>query len=201
MSLSSYLKSSPKTHLIFDFDNTLFRLHLPWHRWDERMRKDLIDLDQSIYQTYLDSHKDDSAFVIGISQLQNDYVKKHGQKALDVITKNNQEFEVNDQTGVTPNQHLVDFILHNSKYSYSLWSTNTSHAIIPVLDQHGLTPTFNHIITRNEVTFVKPDPQGFVEFIHDSRTPVSQYLMIGDSSADQQAAKNAGIDFYQVTMD
>lgn len=53
---------------------------------------------------------------------------------------------------------------------------------------------FNKIITANDVFFVKPNPEGF-SLINGFEENKSKFLMIGDSNADLNVAKAAGIDF------
>ena len=199
MLLQEFLEKNPKTHLIFDFDNTLFRLHLPWAEWDKRIRHQLKSLDSKTYEQYERGRAGEADFVLGLSELQNHYVKNFGKKALNLFLANNEQFETEDQTGVSINQELVDFI-SNNQYTYHLWSSNTKAAITPILEQYHLTDTFTTTVTRNDVDLLKPDPEGFNQHIYDNNTDKSEYLMIGDSQSDKGAASASGIDFYLVSF-
>ena len=45
----------------------------------------------------------------------------------------------------------------------------------------------------------KPDPQGFNKIINQNNQPHDDFLMVGDSMSDHQAAINANIDFFHIS--
>ncbi|MBI2011518.1 hypothetical protein HYS91_02000 [Candidatus Daviesbacteria bacterium] len=93
MNLKKYLIEKSKTHLIFDFDETLIYLQLPWYRWEERIKKELISMDKSIYQEYKKRK-------ITLSELMNKYVEKFGVKSRDLFIKNAKSFENANLEGI-----------------------------------------------------------------------------------------------------
>lgn len=190
LDLKDYLKTHPKTYLIFDLDETLVNLNLPFNLLDPDIKDFLVKLDPKIYQQYQNSR-------ITVSQMENAYITKYPHSRATII-KNRAKFEAENITDVTVNQSLVDFIKQAKGYQFFLWSSNMRHTVKVVLVKIGILKKFTRLITRNDVNFLKPDPEGFSQ-IKDPQIPKENYLMIGDNDLDCQAARAAGIDFYLET--
>ncbi|MCX6730468.1 MAG: HAD hydrolase-like protein [Candidatus Roizmanbacteria bacterium] len=78
-----------------------------------------------------------------------------------------------------------------------MWTCNTTFVAETVLKNELLFPLFEKVVTQTDVALIKPEAEGFYTF-YNADEPLSSYLMIGDSLADETAAKTAGIDFYKV---
>lgn len=190
MKLTDYLKTSKKTHLIFDFDETMLQLVLPWEDVLKNIKKEIVPLDKKTYEDYGQGK-------ISYSSLQNKYVKRFGKKILDVFNKNTKEFEKVKLKGVNLNHELMDFIKNLSGYEMFIWSSNTRSTIERLLKNYGIYKKFKKIVCREDVEFVKPEIDGF-DLFHNKKTPKEKYLFIGDSMNDKLAAEKIGIDFYFV---
>lgn len=191
MSLTEYLASHPKTHLIFDFDETLFWLVLEWDRFFEAMEKELAPIDQELYD-------DLAAGKRSLSGTLNAYVEAYGTKAKQIITSMSVRFEEDHLLRVVPNPELVDFVAANrDKFSMSIWTSNTSRIVEKVLAEHGLTGIFTRIASQLEILMLKPYADGF-RYLAQSGVSKGSYLMIGNSNADEEAAKAAGIDYFHI---
>lgn len=190
MNLSSYLKTSRKTHLIFDFDETLFRLILPWEKWEESIKDQLINLDKQIYEDYIKGK-------ISLNGLQNKYVLKFGNKAKELMNKANIDFETKYFKDVIPNKELLEFVKQTRNCKLFIWSSNTKYVIKKVLKSYGIGNRFDKLITRLEVDMLKPDLEGFYK-IYNPQIPKSKYLFVGDTDDDRNAAKRSKIDFFLI---
>lgn len=193
LSLLTYIKKYKKTHLIFDFDETLFKLLLPEERDSHfaEIKDVLINLDQELYLKYIQGNA-------GWGETQNAFVKKYGKKIVNHIKENNIVFETTKLRGFTINHDLIDFVKSQSQnYEMYIWSSNTKKVIIPILKEFGLGGSFKKIITRDVVNFIKPIPEGF-QHINNSKVPLKKYLLIGDSWKDKLAAENIGIDYFEI---
>lgn len=188
MTLSQHLKTRKKTHLIFDFDSTLAHPILPWDLWEENIKDQLTKIDNSIYKKYQNNQ-------INLSQLENAYVKKD-PKLVALMIKNSLKFEAKYLKEVVPNKELVNFVKNARNYQKFVWSSNTRPTIEKVLRKFKIFKKFKKIIARQDVDFLKPEPEGFFQ-IYDPKVPKSKYLYIGNNRYDEQAASAAGIDFYQ----
>ena len=72
--------------------------------------------------------------------------------------------------------------------------TNKPAAFVPaILDDLGLAPYFSDVIGGDTLPTNKPDPQGLLSLLEKYQLTSSQLLMVGDSSNDILAAKNAKV--------
>jgi HAD superfamily hydrolase (TIGR01549 family) len=188
MNLAEYIKTNNKTHVIFDFDATLFLLVLPWANWKEGLKKELIKIDASIWDEY-------ESGSLNIAGLQNKYLKNHGQTVRDFMNNHCESFEMESLEHYEPNTDLLNTLNELDYVHKYVWSSNAQPVIKLVLDETGLADKFERIVSRQDVDFIKPMPDGF-NLIHDKKVDKSKYLMVGDSSHDRGAAEAAGIDFY-----
>src|SRR5262245_3273976 len=116
MTLEQYLNEHKKTHLIFDFDETLGWLILPWDKWDDKIRDHLVPLDADIYERF-------EKGLINLSELQNEYIHKFSQTKK-LIIDHETYFETTFLKEVRPNLELIEFIQKHENYTYYLWSSN-----------------------------------------------------------------------------
>lgn len=191
MTLPGYLARHLKTHLIFDFDETLFWLVLDWDRFFEAMEKELAPLDRTLYD-------DLAAQKRSLTGTLNAYVETYGIKAKQIITNMSVRFEEAHLQDVIPNPALVDFVsAHRDKYRMSIWTSNTSRIVEKVLEEHKLSGVFSRVASQLEVMMLKPYGDGF-RYLAQSGIPKDRYLMIGNSQADAEAAKAVGIDYFHI---
>ena len=94
---------------------------------------------------------------------------------------------------------LINFIKSTQGYKMSIWSSNSRPIVKKVLQKVGILAKFEKLITREDVKFLKPEADGFNK-IWDDKIPKSQYLFIGNSEADQEAAHKAQIDFFKISF-
>ncbi|HEX7963895.1 MAG TPA: HAD family phosphatase [Candidatus Saccharimonadales bacterium] len=186
-SLADYIEAHNKTHLIFDFDGTLAYMDIPWSERGEAFRDELRELDEELWLKY-DKR--------GGTLFSNDLVRKHGKKGLDILLKHAPLFEMQHKERFIRNEELLrDVENFKDTYRMYIWSSNSRQLVEWVLEANGMQDWFDKIVTRNDVRYLKPNPEGFLH-IYDPDVPEERYLLIGDSSYDEGAAQAAGIDFY-----
>ena len=188
MTLTEYIKVNNKTHIIFDFDATLFLLVLPWANWKEGLKIELVKIDATIWDEY-------ESGSLNIAGLQNKYLNNHGQTVRDFMNNHSASFEMESLEQYKPNTDLISTLNELNHVHKFVWSSNALPVIQMVLEETGLVDKFEKIVTRQDVEFIKPSPDGFYK-IYDESVPKSAYLMVGDSSHDRGGAEAAGIDFY-----
>ncbi len=188
MSLGQYLKTHKKTHLIFDLDETILELILPWEDWENPIEDELRKIDMYLLKEYRERK-------IGLNQFQNSIIEKHSE-AKKLIIKNNEDFE-KQLKDIRINKELADFIKSSKLFKLYIWSSNSESTIEKVLKKIEIFQKFQKIVSRNNVTFLKPNPEGF-GLIWDKKTPKGKFLFIGDSANDKQVSESIGIDYYQV---
>lgn len=183
--LQQLVLNTPKKHLIFDFDETIFTLDLPWHLYYEEMDRRLHQLDSSLPETK------------SINDLENMAVKKLGNVAQQVRWKYSQEFEAEQLKGVKELTDLTNFIKENTgKYRFYLWTSNMRTTVEPILTQYNMLSVFTKLATKGDVKFTKPYADGFL-LLHDNEDEDKKdWLMIGNSYNDRGAAEQSGIDYW-----
>jgi len=190
MTLNSYLQKVDKTHLVFDFDETLVKLILPWDNWEDPISDKLIKLQKSIYENY-------KIEKISLSDLMNQYILKFGKQAKNLVKGNALNFETKYLKDVIPNKELIAFVKHSKNYKMFVWSSNTRPTVEKVLDDYAIWNKFEKVVTGLDVDLIKPYTEGFNQ-IYDPTIPKERYLIIGDSDRDKKAAKQLGVDFFPV---
>ena len=127
----------------------------------------------------------------------NEFVIEYGEEAVVLIKKANQKYEREMSSGFKPNPEIIEFIKQADEYSKFIYSSNSRASVEKGLKELGISDDFKSLVTRDDVSYIKPDPEGFL-LIYDPNTPKEDYLMIGNSHSDKDMAKAAGIDFYLV---
>lgn len=191
--LEDYLKKNKKTHIIFDLDETILELLLPWDEWLTEIKRIGNKYDKDVWEDF-----DKGAVPAAIPQ--NRLFKKFGSAVRDKINSYTETFEVSRLEGVRKYDDLIEFIKANAdNYVFSMWSSNSAKVIDKVLKEEGLDKCFKLIVSRSDVDYLKPNPDGF-KLIDDGKTSIDQYLFIGDSSNDEGAAKSLGMDYFEVAF-
>lgn len=185
--LKQFVQEQGKTHLVFDFDATIALINIDWTNWHKGIA--------AIYREFDPKH---TFRPKSEHNLINQYTEQFGAEIRNKLHRFNEEYEQKYANGYTPNPDLVDFI-QQAKPTLSLYvyTSNARKTVAPMLASLQIADKIRQVVTRDDVDFIKPHPQGFVK-IYDTSVPKKQYLMIGDSHADRGVAENAGIDFYPI---
>lgn len=185
MSLESFLDSHSKQHIIFDFDVTLFTLHLPWNLYYKEIRDVVHTFDPSIQRTG------------GINDFENEAVQRCGDDIVKLRQELTLKFESKYLERITEHFDMTNFVRkHHKKYFFYLWTSNMRQTVEPILEEHGLLQHFKKLATKGDVRLTKPFADGFDLLFDSQKDDKSEWLLVGDSSADKGAAKNSGIDFW-----
>jgi phosphoglycolate phosphatase-like HAD superfamily hydrolase len=183
-----YLQKYGKREVIFDFDETISTLLINWAEWDRAVSQVL--------------QKFDPAFVpLGIIEAvqQNTFMQRFGKKFRDDLLHTTCNYEKKLLSGHRVNPVALALIEKARLVAnLHIWTSNHLKTIYPILQELHLDNAFKRIIARGNVTFIKPHPEGFY-LIFEKSNPKSAYLLIGDSKKDEEAAKNAGIDFLNIS--
>lgn len=188
INLRKYIIEKKKTHLIFDLDETILTLILPWEEWEKRIEEKLNKIDPSILKDYKEGK-------LSLNQMQNLYAKKGYKKLLD---NHNHNWEKDLLRGIVNNEKVVDFIRKARRsYKFYIWTSNSQNIARQALEKVDILNHFDKIVSCETVDQLKPEEEGFYK-IWDKKTPKKKYLFIGDSKNDETAAKKAGLDFINI---
>ena len=177
------------THLIFDMDETLSWLKLPW---------------KAGYEALCALAPDDLEFLMrqkwsenpSYSYIVNPAVEMD-ESFLPIAIDWAQQFE-KQLVEHEPNLELVERIPELAeKYTLYVWTSNTQASVKKVLKELAIEQYFTKIIAREDVKFLKPAPDGW-RHVSD-HAPKEKFLFIGDSYNDREVAAAIGIDYFEIT--
>jgi phosphoglycolate phosphatase-like HAD superfamily hydrolase len=185
--LNNYLNT--KKYFVFDFDRTLAKMEIDWTDWHKGIA--------NIYAKYDIDH----GYVEGKDPhiYHNQLIKKFGTPLLEEAQNFNREYEAKNLTSLTPNTELIQFINNNPTQTFYVYSSNARPTVVKGLTELGIFDDITSIVSKDEVKFVKPNPEGFTlfeKFVGNENL----FLMIGDSNSDRGAAHSAGIDFLECSL-
>jgi len=95
------------------------------------------------------------------------------------------------------NQALVDW-LDDDERPVSVLSLNSQAAVRRALSHHSLDRRVSHVVARDDVRRVKPDPQGMLLLASRHGVDPERILFIGDKDGDRECAENAGTAFRHI---
>jgi len=176
---SSSLKN--KRHVIFDFDGTIAKINLDWSIWHKNVRMILAEYEPNL------------AIEGSVNNFINIMVEKHGVHLRDKIVEYNESFECEYNKGVVTNTLVLEYLRNEKSKNFYLLTSNSRRFIDQVLVELGLEHIFDLVITRNDVFYTKPHTEGISRIVEKGKE--GDYIMIGDSSSDEGAAKNIGIEY------
>lgn len=189
--LNNYIINNNKTHIIFDFDKTLFKLIIDWDKYFGEILDDLLRINKKIFLDYEKGK-------INWCEMQNLYVERYGLSMWDMIRANNIKADLVLLKKYIPNIDLINFIKNlKNDYHLYIWSSNTKELIKKILMKENLIQMFENIICSNDVLFLKPRNDGFLK-IRNASVSLDNYLLVGDSKNDENAAINSKIAFYKI---
>ncbi len=90
--------------------------------------------------------------------------------------------------------------LKKKGYTFAMGTGATRISTVSMVPKDML-PLFDAVVTCDDVTNPKPDPETFLKASEDIRTPPAKCIVIGDGRHDLIAAKEAGMRFIFVRND
>jgi phosphoglycolate phosphatase len=95
------------------------------------------------------------------------------------------------------NVALVEWLEQDGR-PVSVLSLNSEAAVRRALSSHGLDERVAHVVARDHVRRVKPDPEGMMILVRRHGVEPASILFIGDKDGDRECAENAGTGFLHV---
>ncbi|MBU0976580.1 MAG: HAD hydrolase-like protein [Patescibacteria group bacterium] len=192
MKLENYLEKNKKKFRIFDFDETIVKLHLDWDIFRSGIKRIMSKYDLALVDKY------EKEKLRGIDLI-NLGIQKYGYKYWKELIDFTLKFENENLTGETENPEIINFIKNNSNsYTFFIWSSNTFPTLENSLRRLKVLEAFEKIAARELYKLAKPYTDGFHVIFTDSAPTKHEILMVGDSGSDEKAAQSCGIDFYKV---
>jgi phosphoglycolate phosphatase len=91
--------------------------------------------------------------------------------------------------------HLREFLQFVRRERYTALATNRTTTTGAVLNFHRLADDFDLVISAQDVSRPKPDPEAFVRILAHFNLAPFEAIYIGDSQVDEHFAANAGVPF------
>ena len=114
---------------------------------------------------------------VGFQKIQNAYIEKGGEEARNKILEINYRNEKQHYTGYELLPVALPLLeLVKKCATVYVWTSNDHRTIDPILVELGMDNFFTKVVARNDVTFIKPDPEGF-SLIYDEKNPKTEYLI------------------------
>lgn len=89
--------------------------------------------------------------------------------------------------------------LRDAEILITIASSKRRHLIDAVLEHHNLMDYFSLVVGASDIAQHKPHPESIILTSNKLNIPLSQTVVIGDSSYDLDMARNAGVDAIGVT--
>jgi HAD superfamily hydrolase (TIGR01509 family) len=175
--------------LIFDNDGVIVDSE-PLHHLAEKktMAPYGVDITKEEYTNYVG---------VGTRKMFADWIQKYHLplKPENIIPYHDQNLIAIFQDLVEPTPGVVDFIkyLFQKKYPLAVASSSHRNLVHIGIKKHSLMQYFQTIITGDDVTRVKPEPDIFLLAATRLKISPTECLVIEDSSVGVQAAKAAGM--------
>ncbi len=185
--MGDFSKLNDYKNVILDFDGTLASLVMDWGEWFDGMT--------SIYLKY-----EPSGEFVGKNffLIQNDYVRKHGRILRDEIASFVSKYEERNIIGFEPNDELVKYVKDCPDKTYYVLSSQSRGGVLRGLKDLQIDNQITKVVSRDDVVFIKPDPEGIHKIISGLAT--RDFILLGDSDVDIQTAESVGIASMRVQM-
>jgi beta-phosphoglucomutase len=105
----------------------------------------------------------------------------------------NERFDSDPDLDLLPGVRTLIEDLHTHGVQLVLASSASKATIARVFNRFGLAPYFTHIVSGEDFVESKPDPAIFLHAAKLAETPVTECVVIEDSTNGMAAAKAAGI--------
>lgn len=175
---------------LFDFDGTLFNTHdANYYAYKHALSTYGIDLDRSYFRDrcFGRNYRD------FLPELLNDDV------IIEDIHQEKMRLYRDNLDRIEENKHLFQIIeCMREKYYIAIVTTASRQNTMDVLESHGYKDFFDLIITQDNVTKMKPDPECYVKAMdHFGISPVNT-VIFEDSDVGIRAAEASGASVFVV---
>jgi phosphoglycolate phosphatase len=171
--------------VVVDLDNTLVKLQVDW----DAVRKRLAEVADRA-EVLVERH--------GIWPLMEAARQPGREPLLEEMERIVTKAELAGADGPR-NQALVEWLDANASTTpLSVLSLNSRHAVKRALDSHGLSERVSHVVGREDVRRVKPDPEGMLVLAERHGVEPGRILFVGDKEGDRECADSAGTGFLHV---
>ncbi len=180
--------------LIFDLDGTLANsmpIHLKaWQKTGEKFG----------FQ-YTKTDLDNYAGMSGQEIVRIINKKQNVNLDPDTVVQEKEKNFLENLDEVKPIEPVVDiFKQFSGQKPIAVGTGSFRHMAKQILENIGISSNVKHLVTADDVTNHKPDPDTFFRCAELMGVPAAECLVFEDAELGFQAAKNAGMDFVDVRL-
>jgi len=169
--------------VIFDFDGTIVPLEVDW----ESVKKELSTYFESAY----DYESNFTPLYQEIDRVNDLFGRKAREEAVAIIEKH--ESAGIEQLQFIPKAVRLIESLKDKGTKLAIFSSNTRKVVEEILRKIDKLDSFEVIVTIEDVSKNKPDPEGLHKILRTCKVSRSEALFIGDGQRDLEAGKRARV--------
>ncbi|UVI33112.1 HAD family hydrolase [Paenibacillus spongiae] len=176
--------------LIFDFDGTIIDTETPWYYAFKDIYQEYgVDLPLELWSKCIGTSFDHFNPFQHLEQCLNQPMNR---EEIEIRSKEHYKKYIN-------NVKLRDGVVHVLSearlkgLSIAIASSSTRSWIVPYLEKHEILHYFDYIVTKDDVSQIKPNPELYVKAIELLNVKPTETIAIEDSLNGLIAAKAAGI--------
>ena len=176
--------------VLWDLDGTLVDSgDYHWRSWRDTMRGEGVELS---YQQFLDSfgQKNDRILTTWMGAAATEDVIRRIGDAKEALYR---EFAIAEGLAALPGAAAWVERLHAAGWKQAIASSAPKENVRVMLDVLKLDHYFDAIVSAEDVTAGKPDPQVFLAAAAKLHTPPASCVVVEDAAAGIEAAKRAGM--------
>ncbi len=174
--------------ILFDLDGTLVEYNIR----GEDAKKEFIN--------YIDSlglgDNIDNTLPLGliIKQLSKGSQEK-AKKLLEIANDIYKKYELEAADHTRPKEFVTEALsaLREKKIKMAITTNNSKDAVMRSLNKAGLLRFIDVVVTRDDVTEIKPSPEMLIKAARLLNAPLNMCLHVGDSYVDVLAARSTGM--------
>ena len=176
--------------LIVDLDGTLFDTKdVNYNAYKEAMKPYGYELDYEYYCNYCNGRH----YLDFLPQI----TTNDNEVLTDIHNKKKISYEKYFEKAVM-NKGLVDIIrLMKSEYKTAVVTTASKKNCFDILNKFGIYNLFDLILTRDDISNSKPNPEGFIKAMEYFEATASETIIFEDSDVGLEAAERSGAYFYR----
>jgi phosphoglycolate phosphatase len=172
--------------VVVDLDNTLCTLEVDWGEVKERLERLAAAAGEDIEDE-------------GIWPLMEAAQQPGREKLLADMERLVTDAELAGAADCPHNAALVEWLRREGGgRPVSVLSINSRAAVRRALEENGLGDMISHIVGRDDVRRIKPDPEGMLLLAERHGVEPGRILFIGDKDGDRECAQRAGARFLHV---
>ena len=184
--------------IIFDLDGTLIKSNIDYEGMRIELRRILKSfISTEEFQNITSSYRSILELIEFIEK--NDSTGKILQESWEYIEE--QELKGYEKAVIEDDVHPTLEKLLELGHTITILTNNSRKLTDFGLEKYRLREYFEYVLTRDEVTNPKPDPEGLLKTIEYFNKDKEETIFIGDSWLDAETAINAGIKFYYLGND